>query len=113
MHANGWELTDGVLSLLPTLACLADLNDPVEVANLFHGSLISALSEWVISQCRDMGINMVVLSGGCFLNQILAEGLIRNLRQAGIKAMLPRKLPPNDGGLSLGQAWITGISQCV
>jgi len=38
----------------------------------------------------------------------LSEGLIKTLDESGIKPLLPRDLPPNDGGISLGQTWIAG-----
>ncbi len=110
MVPNGWNITDNHFSMLPTLALLSDLDDPVAGANLFHGTLIAGLAAWIKGMCREKGIDMVVLSGGCFLNQILAEGLTKALNELGIHSLLPRALPPNDGGISLGQAWITGTS---
>ena len=38
------------------------------------------------------------------MNKALAEGLARSLREKGLKPLLARRIPPNDGGLSLGQA---------
>jgi hydrogenase maturation protein HypF len=38
------------------------------------------------------------------MNKILAEGLARLLREKGFTPLLAQKIPPNDGGLSLGQA---------
>ena len=106
---NGWGIEDNNFNIMPALALLLDISDPIEGANLFHGTLIAGLSEWITRNCRERKIDMVVLSGGCFLNQILAEGLIKALSESRIKALLPRDLPPNDGGISLGQAWIAGI----
>lgn len=108
---NGWRIKDNNFDIFPTLELLLDLTDPIAGANLFHGTLITGLTSWINGLCRERGIDMVVLSGGCFLNQILAEGLTKALSESGIKSFLPRDLPPNDGGISLGQAWITGILQ--
>lgn len=94
--------------MMPTLKFLANRIEPVTGANLFHGTLIAGLAEWVNKMCRERGVDVVVLSGGCFLNQILAEGLTTALRKSGIISFLPHALPPNDGGISLGQAWIAG-----
>jgi hydrogenase maturation protein HypF len=51
----------------------------------------------------------VVLAGGCFLNRVLAEGIASGLAAKGLRPHLPRAVPPNDGGLSLGQAWFAAL----
>ena len=56
-------------------------------------------------------IKTIVLSGGCFINRILTEGLVDLLSNAGLHVHLPQQLPVNDGGLSLGQAWIAGCNE--
>ena len=53
-----------------------------------------------------MGVSQVALGGGCLMNRVLAEELSARLAAAGVKALLARAVPPNDGGLSLGQALI-------
>lgn len=111
---GGWNNTDHGLSLLPLFAQLLHL-DPVAGANLFHGTLVAALTEWVIHWSKIKQINIILLSGGCFLNKILAEGLINSLQKAhsaNLRVLFPQKAPPNDGGIALGQAWIGGLS-CV
>ncbi|CAL75574.1 carbamoyl phosphate phosphatase [NiFe] Hydrogenase maturation protein [Bradyrhizobium sp. ORS 278] len=107
---QGWTIADGILSLRPLLAQLlaCDL-DPAEAAGLFHGTLAAACVDWIVSASRATGVTMLVLSGGCFLNAHLAELIVRGCRAAGVDAWLPRRLPPNDGGLSLGQAWVAGL----
>ncbi len=107
----GWHIKNNQFDMSPTLEFLADLNDCITGANFFHGTLIAGLSTWIHQACRERKIDMVVLSGGCFLNQIVSEGLTKALSEFGITVFLPRNLPPNDGGISLGQAWIAGIVQ--
>jgi hydrogenase maturation protein HypF len=46
----------------------------------------------------------IVLSGGCFQNRILLEGTIERLRHDGFQVHWPQQVPPNDGGIALGQA---------
>ncbi|HHT0591917.1 TPA: carbamoyltransferase HypF, partial [Legionella anisa] len=106
---NGWQIKDQHFDMTPTFEQLLDLENPIIGANLFHGTLIAGLAEWIKKISREKKIDIVVLSGGCFLNQIVAEGLSKALSASGITPLLPRKLPPNDGGISLGQAWIGGI----
>jgi len=46
----------------------------------------------------------VACGGGCFLNAILARGLRSALTRRGITMLEASAVPPNDGGLALGQA---------
>ncbi|NJO07958.1 MAG: carbamoyltransferase HypF, partial [Chloroflexaceae bacterium] len=50
-----------------------------------------------------IGAQQVALSGGCFQNQLLTERLAQRLSEAGCTVLLHRQVPPNDGGISLGQ----------
>jgi hydrogenase maturation protein HypF len=91
---------------LPLLGRLADGIEPAAGAALFHGTLIAALVEWAAAAASARGLHAVALSGGCFLNKVLTEGLVAGLRPRGIEPLVARVVPPNDGGLSLGQAFI-------
>jgi len=101
---NGWRIDDGVLDLSPLLSRLADVGVE-DGANLFHGTLIAALAAWAGELAAQAGTQKIALSGGCVMNRVLSEGLQRTLRDAGFAVYRPHVLPPNDGGLSLGQAW--------
>lgn len=107
---NGWIIDENIFSLLPTLGQLLNCN-PVEGANLFHGTLVAGLAEWVERWAQKTKVKNVLMSGGCFLNQILANGLSTALLVKNLVPLLPKVLPPNDGGISLGQAWIAGRSE--
>ncbi len=69
------------------------------IAALFHDWLAAALVEIA----RRIGQRQVCLSGGCFQNRRLTERAVTRLRSAGFAPFWHRQVPPNDGGLSLGQ----------
>ena len=81
-------------------AILADLHEPVGIISVkFHNTLI----EVIVAISRQVGIPQVVLTGGCFQNRYLLAGAIRRLRAAGFQSYWHQQIPPNDGGLSVGQ----------
>ncbi len=103
---DGYRLEDGTLDFSPLLAALADCDDPVMGASLFHGTLIEALTRWAVHAADTTGIDTIALAGGCFLNRHLAAQIPARLRSAGLVPLLPTSVPPNDGSISLGQAWV-------
>jgi hydrogenase maturation protein HypF len=104
--SDGWRIDGGVLDFLPLLSRLADGLEPAAGAALFHGTLIAAFVEWAAAAVSARGLRAVALSGGCFLNKVLTEGLVEGLAARGIEPLVARAVPPNDGGLSLGQAFV-------
>jgi hydrogenase maturation protein HypF len=54
------------------------------------------------------GINRVVLSGGCFQNELLLVGVLAGLGKEGFDVFSHRQVPTNDGGIALGQAVCAG-----
>lgn len=65
----------------------------------FHNGLVRVIVE--VAQL--VGQSRVVLTGGCFQNRLLTERATAYLRQAGFEVLLHRQVPPNDGGICLGQ----------
>ncbi len=106
VQEEGWSLDDGVLDFSALLARLADCSDAVAGAGLFHGTLIEALVSWAVSAAEEQGIDTVVLGGGCLLNAHLAQALPVRLGERGLRVLMAAQMPPNDGAISLGQAWV-------
>lgn len=104
--AEGFSLQAGVLDFTGLLNALCDCTDPVTGAQWFHGTLVEALVAWAVEAADRTGLRVVALAGGCFLNAHLAAELPRRLLSAGLKPLCARELPPNDGSISLGQAWV-------
>lgn len=103
--ADSWRIDKGVLDLTPLLESLLRIN-AADGADRFHGTLIAALADWAMPALSERGFSRIALSGGCLMNAVLAEGLTAAFQKRGITASLPRRAPANDGGLSLGQAWV-------
>ncbi|WP_017302921.1 carbamoyltransferase HypF [Spirulina subsalsa] len=84
------------------LALLEDLklNIPLsEVSAKFHNSLIDSIG----AIAQQIGVNRIVLSGGCFQNKYLLETGVTRLREQGFQVYFPVVCPPNDGGIAFGQ----------
>lgn len=63
----------------------------------------NALAEAVVAVARKVGVNRVALSGGCFQNRYLTERVVHRLRAEGFQPYWHQRVPPNDGGIALGQ----------
>ncbi len=90
-------------------AVLSDLASGVArgiMAARIHAALVAGM----VRMANDIGFEVVVLSGGCFQNRLLLEGATHALDQAGFRVLAHRQVPPNDGGLSLGQAAVAAVA---
>ncbi len=102
---------DGMVIRLRPLfdALLADLQDRVtvgEMAYRFHVTVAEMMQVVCERIARETGLRTVALSGGCFQNRLLLESVVPRLRGVGLRVLLHRQVPCNDGGISLGQAVI-------
>ena len=75
-----------------------------QIAGRFHRSIAELLALACRSAREQTGLEIVALSGGVFQNRLLLEQLIARLEQLSFQVYINRRVPPNDGGLSLGQA---------
>ncbi len=81
-----------------------------QIARRFHAAVVG-LTVAVCGRLRDAtGLEDVVLSGGVFLNALLTSETAAALRAAGFRVHRHTKVPPNDGGLSLGQGMIAATA---
>jgi hydrogenase maturation protein HypF len=103
-----WRVVDGVLDLFPLLDALVG-REATDGAEVFHGTLAEALVAWALPVVAARSPGVVALGGGCFLNQVLLELVVRGFSRAGVEALVPRRVPANDGGVSLGQAYAAAL----
>jgi hydrogenase maturation protein HypF len=102
------QIASTVLDFSPLLLALADCPDAALGAAQFHATVAAGLSEWLLSSPPGAGqpVHQVAVAGGCAMNQVLMAGLEQRLNAAGVALLQARQVPPNDGGLALGQAWV-------
>lgn len=82
---------------------IGDISAGVQIPFLsakFHNTLVESL----VTIAGLVGQRRVCLTGGCFQNRYLTERAIRRLREEGFEAYWHQRVPPNDGGIALGQA---------
>jgi hydrogenase maturation protein HypF len=102
---GGYRIVDTILDFSPLLTALLTPGlRPGEGAELFHGTVVAGVAEWIEQAALRSNQMDIVIGGGCLMNRVLAEGLAAALRARGLVPFLPRAVPANDGGLSLGQA---------
>jgi hydrogenase maturation protein HypF len=99
-----------VLDTRPLIAAVAeDGNRKVSaalIARRFHSTLVAIIVQVCRREREQCGIGAVVLSGGVFQNALLTREASAKLREDGFRVYRHRLVPPNDGGLSLGQVAI-------
>lgn len=95
-----------VLNLYPLLHQLVGETDAARGASHFHATLIDAFAQWIGDAAHATGLRRVALSGGCLLNRELAIGLRHKLTTRGLAVFEAQHVPPGDGGIALGQAWV-------
>jgi len=101
-----FELSNGVPQIIdwaPMIGeILVDLRKGISlgaIAAKFHNTL----AEIIVEVARQVVTPKVVLTGGCFQNRYLLEQAVQRLSQAGFKPYWHQRVPPNDGGIALGQ----------
>ncbi|MFO7741347.1 MAG: carbamoyltransferase HypF [Anaerolineae bacterium] len=82
---------------------------PGVIAAKFHNGVAAMIHDVCIHLREESGLNEVALSGGVFQNVALLERVLPLLRTSGFNVYTHHLVPPNDGGLSLGQAVIAAV----
>jgi hydrogenase maturation protein HypF len=74
------------------------------ISRKFHNTLVHGCAELAAVIGKELHLDRVVLSGGCFQNRLLLEGLTQALAERHLKVYSHCQVPTNDGGIALGQA---------
>jgi hydrogenase maturation protein HypF len=83
-------------------AILKDIESGTRVG-IMSARFHNGLGEAIVEVAKRIGEERVVLSGGCFQNRYLTERAVRRLSAEGFRAHWHQRVPPNDGGIALGQ----------
>ena len=82
-----------------------------EAAWRVERALVRALARGAGAAARWTGCRRVALTGGCFQNRSLLEATVAGLWRGGLEPLWAERVPANDGGLALGQAWAAQVIQ--
>ena len=85
--------------------------DTATIAHRFHITIARIVSDMCVTIRRDTGIRNVALSGGVFQNRLLLKKVVPLLEYEGFTVYTHRRVPCNDGGISLGQAVIANYRE--
>jgi hydrogenase maturation protein HypF len=105
---EAYALRDGDWGPL-ILNVMADVRagvSPSLIAARFHNGLVN----WILEVAYHAGLKQIVLSGGVFQNRYLTERAAAELESRGFVVHTHHRIPPNDGGIALGQAVMAGNS---
>jgi hydrogenase maturation protein HypF len=92
---------------------ISDLKNNVAapvVSAKFHNTLAKAVLDISVKAKKNFGINIIALSGGVFQNNLLISRCFELLRKSNFNVYSKFKVPVNDGGISLGQAYIGALA---
>jgi hydrogenase maturation protein HypF len=96
-----WRFGDGAALVAACRRAVLDGRDRASIAAAFHETIAAAAT----AACVEAGeADTVVLSGGSFQNLRLLASTRRRLERHGLRVLSHRLVPPNDGGISYGQA---------
>ncbi|GAA4488289.1 carbamoyltransferase HypF [Rhodococcus olei] len=103
-----WSLDGDLLDWAGTFAGLADgVRHGIPAADLaasFHHALAAGTARLAARAADAAGVHTIGLTGGVFQNRLMLADVRTRLQDSGFEVLTHRRVPPNDGGLSLGQA---------
>ena len=107
--ADSGPVLPSALFLAKVAERVASGESPAIVAAGFHATFCHLAAEITGRLGLPRGA-LVALGGGCLVNRILGDRLVKELEARGFEVLLPRNVPPGDGGLSYGQAAIAAVA---
>jgi hydrogenase maturation protein HypF len=105
-----FRLLDSEIDPAPVLKRLAQGGDVPALAYAFHEAVAELILAIAVRARAELGLTIAALSGGVFQNVLLLQLAVGLLEAAGFRVLTHHLVPPNDGGLSLGQAVCAGCT---
>ncbi len=105
-HADGLYELNPLPLVLAIDAALHEPFDPGQLAYAFHLTLAREAAKLAATVADEVGTDIIGLTGGVFQNRLLTRLIRCDLADLGLRTLEHRIVPPNDGGLALGQAWV-------
>jgi hydrogenase maturation protein HypF len=103
---DGLFIIDPLHIILGIIKDMEVRKDPPTISSKFHNTVLAFIIELCKRIREAKGIEKVVLSGGVFQNRYLLERIVPVLGEEGFLPLIHSSIPPNDGGISLGQVVI-------
>ncbi len=114
-EAYEFPFLDNEMDFRPLLKSVVDDRardrDVCDVARAFHAGVAQGLRNAIGFTCHAHALDTVVASGGVFQNELLLTDLSSMLGADGLSLWTNHAVPPNDGGISLGQAALAAFGQ--
>ncbi|MDQ3082754.1 MAG: carbamoyltransferase HypF, partial [Gemmatimonadota bacterium] len=102
---------DGELDFRPALLAVMEFRKEgvanADIARAFHRGLAAGIANGLEAIANAHSVRTAVLSGGVFQNDLLLSDVLESLAPSGMRVWTNNVVPPNDGGISLGQAAMT------
>ena len=99
VEKNGALNFDWARMVIEIMTDVAHKTVQSRIARKFHNTMVEAM----VQIATAVGENKIVLSGGCFQNKLLTELAVTRLQREGFRVYWHQRIPPNDGGIALGQ----------
>ena len=112
-EVDGQWIPDSASLIEAVARMMLDGTAPPVAAARFHGALAETAAEVCRLVSAERDIRQVVLGGGVFQNRLLLDRCIAALTRSGLEVYVPRQVPPNDGGLALGQIVVGDRLSCA
>ena len=99
-----------VLDWEPMIRALLEDRASGTAIGLISARFHNALVEMMLMVARRLAMPQIALTGGCFQNRYLTERAVTKLRDAGFSVCWHQRVPPNDGGIALGQLMAAALN---